>query len=239
MLIENQFTQFKLISDFIINCDLIKEGEKYEVYPKNTLIDYKSFIDIVRVLLNPRYDKDKGILNQLISIIESFSPHLIIIDHILVGHHQAEDGLDLALKLRENKIAEPFLFLSRTEQNNIEVYKKYPLIQGIKDWENKGNTGDGFLTKPHFNGYVWPKIVNLIAQSEKKPISDMIKILLEYTCFNGDGFMSELFILFHKIDALKQPSKELENILVDFTSKSHPVYNERKDLFESLKNIQL
>jgi hypothetical protein len=67
----------------------------------------------------------------------------------------------------------------------------------------------------------------------------MIKKLLEYTCFNGDGFMSELFILFHKIDTLNQPSKELENILIDFTSKSHPVYNERKDLFDTLKKIQL
>ncbi|MCX6223081.1 MAG: hypothetical protein NTZ69_19110 [Bacteroidia bacterium] len=237
LLIENQFTQFKLISNYIVNCDLNKNGEEYVVYPNDNLSCFKSFIDIVRIILNPRYGENKIELSELVSIIKGFSPQLIIIDHILVGNHQAEDGLDLALSLRKNDITAPFLFLSRTEQNNIEVYKKYPLIQDIKDWVTKGNSGDGFLTKPHFNDYVWPKIFNLITQSDIKSVNDLISKLLDSTYFDNDDFKSELFVNLRKLDSLIQPNKKIENILSDFISKLLPTFKERKLFFTAIKKI--
>jgi hypothetical protein len=173
LVIENQYTQFDDITTLLDNFG-------YDHFP-NDKQTFKTFIDWIRIYLNPRYDIDRrnSIWSNILEKTKEYDPELILIDHILVGSHTAENGIHLAVKFRNCGITTPFLFLSRTDINNIDVCEKITTVSLEKDWIGKGYSGADILEDAFFKEMVIPKIEALLKKSistriieklnEKKP----------------------------------------------------------------------
>ena len=174
LIIENQFTQFNEIIKLL-------DGEGYHTFPDEN--SYKEFIDWIKIYLNPRYtlDRRNKYLDKILKKEIEYNPDIFIIDHILVGTHNADNGIDLAIKFRERGINQPFIFFSRTEMNNIDVCEKLPKVLPEKTWIYKGYSGADILEQKFFISEVIPKIESLLKKSilnqtigilnEKKPQS--------------------------------------------------------------------
>lgn len=164
LVIENQFTQFKEIIRLL-------DGAGYQVFPTDEKT-FKDYLDWIRIFLNPRYDLSRRTLfwEKILQKTIEFSADIFIIDHILVGTHSAEDGIDLAIKFREKGISQPFIFFSRSEMNNIEICDKLPKVLEEKIWIFKGYSGADILEKKFFVAEIIPKIETLL----KKQISTLI-----------------------------------------------------------------
>jgi hypothetical protein len=97
-------------------------------------------------------------MGNILSFIKGFDPEIIMIDHILVGNHEASDGIDLAIVFREKKIDVPILFFSRSEINNIVVCEKLPRVEPPCDWIFKSYSGENFIDQIFFEKEVLPKL---------------------------------------------------------------------------------
>lgn len=163
LIIENQFIQFK---------DIIKllDNSGFDFFPNENKFD--EYLDAIKIYLNPRYPIERRnlFLNKLIEMTANYNPELLIIDHILIGAHDGEDGIDLAVKFRENNFNQPIIFFSRTEQNNIDVCVKLPKVSHCKEWISKGYSGADILEAAFFNERVIPRIQSLLSE----PLSEKI-----------------------------------------------------------------
>ncbi|QHS56522.1 response regulator [Mucilaginibacter sp. 14171R-50] len=155
-IIENQYDQFDVISGLL---------EEYTLFPDYTR--YKNFLDKVRIHLNTRYSKEQKAeaLQSVIKDLQEFKPDLLIIDHILVGNHSAENGIQLAKKLRKEMMTQPILFLSRTEQNHVDVCKYLPEVKAPVRWVSKGYSGEEILEPEYFKQNVISQIKELLNES--------------------------------------------------------------------------
>lgn len=155
LIIENQFTQFK---------DIVKllDNSGFDSFPNADNFD--QYLDAIKIYLNPRYTMDRRslFLNKLIEMTSNYNPELLIIDHILIGAHDAEDGIDLAIKFREKNFNQPIIFFSRTEQNHIDVCVKLPKVSDNKEWISKGYSGADILEEAFFIERVIPRIQYLL-----------------------------------------------------------------------------
>lgn len=175
ILIENQYRQFQLISE-----TLRKNG--YPVFPDITaggrpaVISYRELIDDVRVKLSDRYhiDKRDRAGERITAYISSKTPALFIVDHVLLGYTVAGGtGIDLAKFLR-NFSQLPILFLSRTPENNIDVYRGLGDVIKPRVWLHKGFSGEKILKSDYIINTVIPEIDQLIANHQY----DQVKRLL-------------------------------------------------------------
>ena len=164
LVIENQFTQFKEIIKLL-------DGAGYQTFPTDEKT-FKDYLDWIRIFLNPRYDSNRRKLfwDKILKNTIEFNAEIFIIDHILVGTHSAEDGIDLAMKFREHGISQPFIFFSRSEMNNIDICDKLPKVLAEKIWIFKGYSGADILEEKFFTAEVIPKIETLL----KKQLSTLI-----------------------------------------------------------------
>ncbi len=163
LIIENQFVQFKDIIKLLGNSG-------FDFFPdENTFVEY---IDAVKIYLNPRYpiERRNSFLDKLIEMTTNFNPEILIIDHILIGAHDGEDGIDLALKFREKNLNQPIIFFSRTEQNNIDVSFKLPKVSHNKEWISKGYSGADILEEIFFKERVIPKIESFLPKTLSEKI---------------------------------------------------------------------
>lgn len=158
LLIENQFVQFDQILSYL-------KSANFSVYPAND--QFKNFLDRIRVFLNERYDisRREKAFKDILVLLDDFKPELLIIDHILVGNHSAKNGIDLAQRLRKEKFKQPILFLSRTEQNHVDVCKHLPDIDQKTLWISKGYLGEDILDKDFFQKEVIENINLLLVNS--------------------------------------------------------------------------
>lgn len=168
-LIENQLTQFRDIRF------ALKSGG-FEVYPDEE--NFKSLIDLVRINLNPRYDKDlrDEVLVSIIEEVKIINPDLLIIDHILVGNDSADDGIDLAKRLHSILPPKPILFFSRSPHNSFFIIEKLSTFHGEYEWVAKGYWGNPNLEESIFTKVVFPKIDILLSQS-KDPENTKTKLI--------------------------------------------------------------
>jgi len=167
LIIENQFIQFKDIKYLLDNSG-------YQTFPdENSFID---FIDAIKIHLNRRYTNERRtfFLEKVIEIITKFDPEILIIDHILVGTHDAQDGIDLAVEFRKRGLKQPIIFFSRTELNNIDICDKLPNVTLDKEWIFKGYSGEDILDKKFFDEIVIPKIKSLLPKSVSNKIIEKL-----------------------------------------------------------------
>jgi nucleoside phosphorylase len=162
LIIENQITQFK---------DIIKLLDKfgYQSFPDEET--FKEYIDWIRIYLNPRYTSDRRnqFWEKILAKTKDYNAEVIIIDHILVGSHNAEDGINLAIKFRESGITQPIIFFSRTDVNSIDICNRLPNVSGKKDWIFKGYSRADILEPSFFEKEVIPKIKNFMNPSIDLP----------------------------------------------------------------------
>lgn len=248
ILIENQFTQFKKIWNFL--------DEEYEVFPnikKETLQSeaekekykrnqFKDFIDLFRVCLNERYSKnyrDDAFQKIKQIIIDEVKPDLLIIDHILVGNHEAKNGLDLAIKLRGEKISQPIMFLSRTEANSSDVIKQYPHISEKKIWINKGFAGDRILHPKYFKEDVLPQINKLISESIfNRDILQPIILIKSKVTTTKKELKNQLYIALDLINKKENlNNKPLLNILSKFSENNYYTDKTVKNFISEVNSI--
>ncbi|WP_256005207.1 hypothetical protein [Pedobacter deserti] len=172
-IIENQSMQFSLIRGYLTSAS-------FEVFPNQN--EYTTFLDHVRVFLNKRYSevRKKNAFDGLLKMLNEFEPELLLIDHMLVGNHNADNGLDLAIKLRKENVTIPILFLSRTDRNQIDVCKKLPEVQQPTDWISKGYTGEEILQKIFFREQVLKKILLFLDKSREDKIREELDVMLKY-----------------------------------------------------------
>lgn len=118
-IIENQETQFHNIRELFLEA-------KYSVIP--SIKEYPSFIDAVKIYLNPRYlaEARHEAFNEIIKNITGAD--ILVIDHRLCGNSKGQDGIDLAeailLNQRKEKLFLPLvIFYSRSPRG----------VQDIKD----------------------------------------------------------------------------------------------------------
>lgn len=158
LVIENQFTQFKKITKLL-------DTAGYQSFPDEET--FKDYIDWIRIYLNPRYTRDRRdhFWKKILVKTIDFAAEVFIIDHILVGTHNAEDGIDLAMKFRENGITQPFIFFSRTDINSIDVCRRLPNVSPKKDWIFKGYSGAAILEPEFFRNEVIKKIEEFLNPS--------------------------------------------------------------------------
>ena len=182
LIVENQIIQFRRISEH-----LARKG--YNTIPSKK--EYSSFLDYVRVKINPQYESTykNRCFDKIIAYIAKESPDLIIMDHILGGSCKCETGIGLAEKLF-TVTPLPFLFLSRTEhseKNRLLDYdrfrKAYP---GMSEWAHKGYFGDEILEEGYFTSYVIPLIEKLLPQNKSIEMRNHINNLLLLTFSNSE-----------------------------------------------------
>lgn len=239
-LIENQIFQFIEIKKNLNNNGFIV----YPDIPNNDTIienikEYKRFIDLIRILLNTRYGgiedgaKRKKALDKIIEIIHDKKPSLFIIDHILVGCHDAETGIDLAIKLRENNITNPIIFLSRTDENDVKIKKDFPKVDEPKSWIHKGYSGNRVNEPTYFNEHVIPEIEKLLKSSYDDIVRNKIISILK----NLNTGSSELDTDLHNklvslSNDISQIPESVSNILIEINDL--PTEEERKKLFSAI-----
>ncbi|HEY8560159.1 MAG TPA: hypothetical protein VIL74_07270 [Pyrinomonadaceae bacterium] len=155
LIVENQFLQFKAIH-YLLN----KAG--FEIFPDEN--SFKEFLDGVRICLNTRYTpiRQNKYWNKILGKTIEYNPDIIIIDHILVGSHEAEDGIDLAIKFRKYNVKQPFIFFSRTDINNIDICDRLPKVLPKSRWIVKGYSGADILEPIFFEKKVIPEIEALL-----------------------------------------------------------------------------
>lgn len=230
LIIENQYKQYEKILGYLKN--------EYEVYPKNK-DEYIKFIDKVRVWINEEYHEDfinialAEIVKQIVKCEEGTNNkiELILMDHILGGPHHCKTGIDLAIKLDENKTIKhiPIVFLSKTpdeEKNRLTGYESYKKKKSVTGWIHKGYFGEEILKKNYFKKNVTDKLPGFFEMTEKEKnrelLKDTISVLKDINR-NGDSKYNEV------IDKLELISDNMN--LYIFT-------DERKAVLEKLKNYK-
>lgn len=165
LIIENQKSQFKEIRT--------KLCPDFTVFPE--VENFVKFADWARISLTKRYDnaeqQDPGkrrrqATRDIADYINDKEIDVILIDHVLVGHHSGENGIHLARKLKDLEIEQPIIFLSRNEKNK-ESVKEDLEKESITDpiWVEKGYAGQGIGDDWYFKKNVVEKIKECIGQS--------------------------------------------------------------------------
>jgi hypothetical protein len=232
LIVENQLIQFKEIGKLLDN-------EGYESFPSES--SFKDYLDAIRIYLNPRYTFERRtlFLEKLLNMSAQFNPAILIIDHILVGTHNAQDGIDLAMKFREKGFKQPIIFFSRTEMNNIDVCDKLPKVSLAKEWVFKGYSGAEILDPGFFKKEVIKRIEELLSKSTMQKselyvsaelipfVNELLKIKLEANSRAVDLDRTTSISLLEK---LKQK-------IEDFSTAQKNVSPELKNEFDTLKLI--
>ncbi len=184
LLIENQYRQFLKIKKYLNDAG-------FNVYP--LCQDFISFIDLIRVYLNPRYggiqsgSRRDGAFQEIVAYIGEIQFDVIIIDYILVGCHVAETGIFLAKKLRKQGIDTPIIFLSRERYNQPEIMKA--LTKDLKPykWIHKGYDGREILEKEYFEQHV----ITGIEESLQESIRQILMKIAESNTFKDMRYNGE------------------------------------------------
>ena len=252
LIIENQKSQYIQI------CKYIKKygDDKFDVLPQKEEIsfpedlgEYEEFMDNIRIALNTRNAKNR-ISKAKKNIITYFNTHdidVIIMDHNLVGWHEADDGIDLAYYLAEkeedgkNKIDIPILFLSRTPLNSerfelipkySDIKEKYETIKSVKtEWVEKGYAGGALLEESYFKRNVIKKIENLCNDDTKDMILEKFNSLLLQNPEITDS-ESESLITIKKVltDNLSEIPKDKKKTIKSILEKDQPIKTTIKEL---------
>lgn len=173
LLIENQLTQYREIRR-----NLCKD---FSIYPEE--IEFVKLADWARISLTKRYDfasiqpgkRREKATKELVDYINSKEIEVIILDHVLVGHYSSENGIHLYRKLKELKVEQPIIFLSRTPQNDSKVQEDLRK-QEINDpiWVEKGYAGQGIGDDWYFKKNVGNEILKCIGQSIDQRLDKII-----------------------------------------------------------------
>lgn len=165
LLIDNQELQFNAFAK------MLRSSEKeFNVFPLEG--DYIKVMNYLRISLNHRYLK--ATRSNAWTLFESYIVQkkidLFILDHKLIGNHEGENGIDLAVKIRENALFadKHIIFLSRAAQNQPDVKDGLhdKLQDGSYTWVEKGYAGLNILDIDYFKKYVIEKIDQLVQVSD-------------------------------------------------------------------------
>lgn len=229
LIIENQKSQFKEIRT--------KLCQDFTVFPE--VDDFVKIADWARISLTKRYDyaeqrypgkRRRQATQDIADYINDKEIDVILIDHVLVGHHSGENGIHLARKLKDLEIEQPIIFLSRNEKNK-ESVKEDLEKESITDpiWVEKGYAGQGIGDNWYFKKNVVEKIKECIGQSINLLFDKLVNSEL------GNDSIEE-------INGLR--GKHLNNIqkkqLKNFCAQNlaNKTKNDLKELINELKNGQ-
>lgn len=222
LIIENQITQFKMISEHL-------KTNGYHPIPSPE--EYTGFLDYVRIQINPQYGETykTECFNKIMEYITAQSPDLIIMDHILGGSCKCETGIGLALKLcKPIPIPIPVLFLSRTEhteKNRVEEYEKFRNQQpGISEWTHKGYFGDGILEENYFKSHVIPSVERLLPKKKHTMMHTYIDTLTILN-FYWPTHKSMLIELQKRLNDLSEIPDELWNMIKAHATNKNTNFN--------------
>lgn len=181
LVIDNQYTHFALIHKHLSNSG-------YEVFPLDNdgAIDFKRFLDLIRVYLNDRYgglepnSRRQAAYGKVLGIVQdTVKPDLIILDLVLVGNHDGKKGTFLAKAFRNDGISVPIIFLSRSEKYQQGTISEYDDVAEPKEWVHKGYSGLPILEETFFKREVTDKFEKLWARSRFIEIAHKVKYLFE------------------------------------------------------------
>jgi hypothetical protein len=175
LIIENQRSEFDIISKFLSNPD--GNNKKYQVFPEEK--SFSEFMNNIHVVINKDYNEKYVKIAQcyLMKFINDKSIDIILMDFILGGQH-CKTGIRLAEVINDERKNNgngeiPIVFFSKTvsedkrKTKDEEAYKeKYKLYK----WAPKGYFGYEHLDKEYF---------------EKKVIEEGIEKLLAINCMNN------------------------------------------------------
>jgi len=170
LLIENQHRQFQTITDL-----LRKFLPSPVIFPSDG--EYVGFIDRIRVYLNLNYHESirTRVLEDIKTNVKDFNPDIFIIDHILVGCHKSQTGLDLAIKLGTLGFDQPIIFLSRTLDSEESVMTKLPYVKSQCEWVHKGYAGKGVLVEEYFEGEVAKRIRKYLVLDDVNDLDEIMQ----------------------------------------------------------------
>lgn len=175
LLIENQIIQYREIRT--------KLSLDFHVFPEEN--DFIEFTDHVRILLTKRYDNaynspgERRIvaINWVLDYIKDKGIDVILMDHILVGHHSGENGIHLAKKFIDNHINIPIIFLSRSHINDQKVQETLNNVDIVDPiWVEKGYAGQGIGDDWYFKRNIIGKIKYIIGHPLNQIIDDLISL---------------------------------------------------------------
>lgn len=226
LLIENQFAQFQRFRKNLAPRHWPDNFAKFcEVYPQEDLASFCWFMDLVRVYLNPRFgdftqqSKRHKALLEILKVIRQRHFHLIILDYILVGSHDALNGIALARKLRDENIDIPILFISREHHDKYHIRKKLTADLEPYYWVNKGHAGRDIQKTKFFKKQVLSVATQLISESDLFVYRDKINKIKGPGLFDRDGSLKDQLVL------------RLDHIL-----DNPPILPEEKQLIDAIIN---
>lgn len=195
LLVENQITQFRLISECLKKRD-------FSVLPEEN--DFSVFLSWLRIALNNRYkaQRQKEAKQKIYDYVNENNVALAIIDHNLIGMAlSAEDGVDLAIGIRSNTHRKdlPILFLSRTRESDESVMRKLRFFSGSKyEWITKGYDADVRLTPKYIDKEVVPRLHDLIEGGDPYDrFSSLMNRLVSDAGLEDEDFFERLKELAH------------------------------------------
>jgi len=232
LIIENQYHQFKQLYNEL--------KADYDVYPKladdpGDISDFKALMNPVRVYLSTRYNESHFLQAQerLATLINDLNPELIIIDYVLVGHKNANTGINLAYFIKEDKLMKdkekPILFLSRTPFSNSKVIGTIGKVREPQHWLCKGYSGGKIFEKDFMEDVVKKEIDKLIAKSNLERVNLSLALI-----FNLISLEENDFKLLHPPDRdsiIGQLNYEEIQDILDYPEKLGPANKQEIDQF--------
>jgi len=253
ILVENQISQFTKLSVLL--------KYKYSLFPKHTK-DFIDFMDLIRVFLNPRYGKliddttgefiedsiRKKTFDKILTIIRNEKPNLIVLDNILVGNHEGENGIFFAKILRKLYKEQPLLpiiFLTRTNKSSVKIKKDLSSITHPFEWLEKGYFKGENLSEEYIKEILIPKIEDLIKfnlpisnDSIKDEIESLFKLIEDLPhdhCKDYAGY-KDIYIRIHEKDF--QVPKEITIAYKDLYEKGRKSSFDNKHFIEFNKHLE-
>lgn len=235
IIIDNQYTQYESMFKSL-------KDNGFDVFPNNK--EYESFLDHIRILIDPRYrtfdnyqDRCREYINEFIERIE---PDIFIIDYILGGSHLCENGIWLANNIVKG--SKPVLFVSIEPMNKIKTSKER--YNWMHDWAEKGqyqNEIKNGISESYFNS-------NIVAKSKKlcKEVSeiedylpqvlDMIKKLVTRNIGQKDLYKGTLITIQQCIKEIQDDKKYRSSLSCSLTNRTllilSSAFNNNNDVFD-------
>lgn len=213
LLIENQIVQFETIYDSL---------GAFNVFPPKDDRSYFAVMDRVRIWLTKHYSeaRKKEAFTYLCNYIRDNSIELYIIDLMLVGTYDGDNGITLATKLQEKKElgVNPVIFLSGSPKHTADIEKQLEVVNKY-EWVEKGYAGVSLNEIPYLKNNLVPVIERLLGAGRFEIISGNLDQIICHEVFEDyRDFFEQM-----KSEALASGSysSAAETLITDLASMCH------------------
>lgn len=188
LVIDNQKWQFDSIYGSLSRGNFEEfPGKTLDVFPDKS--GYIEFIERVRINVNTKYPEQyiKESFQYILNCIETWKIDLIVMDYKLGAAYTCHTGVDLAMKINNereenNKQLLPVIFFSKTEQNDLkrtskndQYNKRFPLTS---KWVAKNYFGYEMFAESYIENQLVPAIMSMIKDNSIAILLDKIKAII-------------------------------------------------------------